>query len=431
MSREKRKMSEVLVKEKEQSRSKTSRNEGQKFKSHFGYFTSDGREYVITRPDTPRPWVNVICNGDYGLIESQTGSGFSWRDNSNLSRVTRWEQDLIKDSWGKYIYLRDQESGDVWSATWKPCCPNFDFYEVRHGQGYSILRSKLNGISAEKTIFVDVKEPAEVWKLVLKNESSKKRKLSIFTYFEWCLGNAGDTHREFQKTFIETAIDRKNNCLFGLKRAPLVPGFISTGMTEKPLEAFHASNITPAAYEGDKEAFFGRYGEIQAPKAVVVGKLNNTQGKWGDSIASLQVDLELEAGESKTVVFTLGVVESPAKAAAIIKKYSDPQTADRELNKVKALWDSFVNATTVDTPDEALNFMTNIWMKYQTISARLWARCGYYQSSGGFGFRDQLQDCQIFFRKLKNFRRVFSRFYKEIVAYQGFVTFVSILMWLK
>jgi len=390
-------MSEVLVKEKEQSRSKTSRNEGQKFKSHFGYFTSDGREYVITRPDTPRPWVNVICNGDYGLIESQTGSGFSWRDNSNLSRVTRWEQDLIKDSWGKYIYLRDQESGDVWSATWKPCCPNFDFYEVRHGQGYSILRSKLNGISAEKTIFVDVKEPAEVWKLVLKNESSKKRKLSIFTYFEWCLGNAGDTHREFQKTFIETAIDRKNNCLFGLKRAPLVPGFISTGMTEKPLEAFHASNITPAAYEGDKEAFFGRYGEIQAPKAVVVGKLNNTQGKWGDSIASLQVDLELEAGESKTVVFTLGVVESPAKAAAIIKKYSDPQTADRELNKVKALWDSFVNATTVDTPDEALNFMTNIWMKYQTISARLWARCGYYQSSGGFGFRDQLQDCQIFF----------------------------------
>ncbi len=390
-------MSEALMEANKQPRSKTSKNEAKKFESRFGYFTADGREYVITRPDTPRPWVNVICNGDYGLIESQTGSGFSWCDNSNLSRVTRWEQDLIKDSWGKYIYLRDQESGDFWSATWKPCVPNFDFYEVRHGQGYSILKSKLNGISAEKTIFVDVEEPVEVWKLVLKNETSAKRKLSIFTYFEWCLGNAGDTHREFQKTFIETQIDRKSGCLFGLKRAPLVPGFISTGMTEKPLEAFHACNIKPVAYEGDKEAFFGRYGEIQAPKAVVDGTLNNTEGKWGDSIASLQVDIELEAGESKTVVFTLGVVKSHAQAAAIIKKYSDEVAADRELAKAKALWDSFVNATTVDTPDEALNFMTNIWMKYQTISGRLWARCGYYQSSGGFGFRDQLQDCQIFF----------------------------------
>ncbi len=388
-------MSEALVEE--QSRKKTTSKEGKKFKSHFGYFTEDGREYVITRPDTPRPWVNVICNGDYGLIESQTGSGFSWRDNSNLSRITRWEQDLIKDSWGKYIYLRDQESGDFWSATWKPCVPDFDFYEVRHGQGYSILKSKLNGISVEKTIFVDVEEPVEVWKVVLKNESSKKRKLSLFTYFEWCLGNAGDTHREFQKTFIETSIDQKNGCLFGLKRAPLVPGFISTGMTEKPLEAFHASNIKPVAYEGDKEAFFGRYGEIQAPKSVVDGKLNNTQGKWGDSIASLQVDIELEASESKTVVFTVGVSKSHAQAAAIIKKYSDSQATDRELNKAKALWDSFVNATTIDTPDEAMNFMTNIWMKYQAISGRLWARCGYYQSSGGFGFRDQLQDCQIFF----------------------------------
>lgn len=372
-------------------------SEVKKFSSPFGYFTEDGREYVITRPDTPRPWVNVICNGDYGLIETQTGSGFSWRDNSNLSRITRWEQDLIKDSWGKYIYLRDQDSGDLWSATWKPCCPNFDFYEVRHGQGYSILKSKLNGISAEKTIFVDTKDPVEVWKLVIKNESSQKRRLSIFTYMEWCLGNAGDTHREFQKTFIETEIDRKNHCLFGLKRAPLVPGFISTGMTEKPLEAFHACHLEPAAYEGDKEAFFGRYGEIQAPKAVVTGALKNTQGKWGDSIASLQVNIELEAGQSQTLIFTLGVSKTRSQAVSMIKKYLDPSEADRELAQVKTLWDSLIQPTTVETPDEALNFMTNIWMKYQAISGRLWARCGYYQSSGGFGFRDQLQDCQIFF----------------------------------
>ncbi|MBI4358941.1 MAG: glycosyl transferase family 36 [Candidatus Omnitrophica bacterium] len=374
-----------------------SRKEERKFESGYGYFTADGREYVITRPDTPRPWVNVICNGDYGLIESQAGSGFSWRDNSNLSRITRWEQDLIKDSWGKYIYVRDRESGEFWSATWKPCCPNFDFFEVRHGQGYSILKSRLNDITIEKTVFVDVEEPAEVWKVVVKNEGSTARKLSLFTYFEWCLGNAADTHREFQKTFIETEIDQKNHCLFGRKRPALVPGFISTGLKETPLEGFHASSVRPVAYEGDKEAFFGRYGEIETPRAVREGKLHNTQGKWGDPIASLQVDLSLNPGESETVVFTLGDTESRAHSANIVKKYTDPKAADRELARVKAFWDSFVNATTVDTPDEALNFMTNIWMKYQAISARLWARCGYYQSSGGFGFRDQLQDCQIFF----------------------------------
>ena len=375
----------------------TKKVESKKFESKYGYFTADGREYVITRPDTPRPWVNVICNGDYGIIESQTGSGFSWRDNSNLSRITRWEQDLIKDSWGKYLYVRDRESRAFWSATWKPCCPDFDFYEVRHGQGYSILKSRLHEVSIEKTIFVDVESPAEVWRVHLKNESTSKKKLSLFSYFEWCLGNAADTHREFQKTFIETEIDTKTGALYGRKRPALVPGFISSGLTETPLEAFHACSVKPTAYEGDKEAFFGMYGEIQAPKSAREGKLNNTQGKWGDSIASLQVDLDLEAGESKTVVFTLGATRSRAESERLIRKYQNVDAAETELGKVRAFWDSLVNATSIETPDESMDFMTNIWLKYQAISARLWGRCAYYQSSGGFGFRDQLQDCQIFF----------------------------------
>lgn len=378
------------------SKTQLKTSENRKFESKYGYFTADGREYVITRPDTPRPWVNVICNGDYGLIESQVGSGFSWRDNSNLSRITRWDQDLILDSWGKYIYLRDFETGKVWSGTYKPCRPNFDFFEVRHGQGYSIFTSRLNDITFEKTIFVDVEEPVEVWKVVLKNESDKKRKISLFTAFDWCLGNAGDTHREFQKTFIETSIDRKSGAIFALKRAPLVPGFISSGMTEKPLEGFHASNVKPTAYDGDKEGFYGRYTDITSPEAVLEGRLHNTDGKWGDSMASLQVDVELEPKGCSTVIFTLGSTRSMEQAERIVKKYSNPKTADVELAKVKKLWDSFVNASTIETPDESMNFMTNIWMKYQAISARLWARCAYYQSSGGFGFRDQLQDSQIF-----------------------------------
>ncbi len=367
-----------------------------KFESKYGYFTEDGMEYVITRPDTPRPWVNVICNGDYGLVVSQTGGGFSWRENAQLSRVTRWEQDLIKDNWGKYIYLRDRESGEFWSSSWKPCMPEFDFFEVRHGLGYSVLTSRFKKIRSEQTMFVDTKNPVEVWLLRLTNEDSKPRKISAFSYFEWCLGNSNDTHREFQKTFIETQIDQKNHSLYGLKRPALVPGFISTGLTEKPLEAFHAAHPAPVAYEGDKEAFFGRYGEMNAPATVKKGKLTNTQGKWCDSVASLQEDIDLKPGETKEIIFLLGCTRSREESVKLIQKYSTSAAVQKGLEEAKALWHEFVEASWIETPDDATNFMTNTWMKYQTISGRIWARTGYYQCSGGFGYRDQLQDSLVF-----------------------------------
>ena len=376
----------------------TPKNAGpdKKFASSYGYFTKDGMEYVVTRPDTPRPWVNVICNGDYGFIVSQTGGGFSWRENAQLSRVTRWEQDLIKDNWGKYIYLRDRETGEFWSGTWKPCTPAFDFFEVRHGLGYSVLTSSYRKIRMEKTLFCDAKNPVEVWRVRLTNEDSKPRRLSVFSYFEWCLGNSNDTHREFHKTFIETQIDEKNNCLHGLKRPALVPGFISTGLTEKPLEAFHAAHPKPAAYEGDKEAFFGRYGEMHNPEAVRRGKLTNTQGKWADSVAGLQVDVDLKAGETREIIFLLGATHSREESVELIKKYSTAEAVERGLSEMKALWREFVEASRIETPDDEMNFMTNIWMKYQSISARIWARTGYYQCSGGIGYRDQLQDSLVF-----------------------------------
>ncbi len=368
-----------------------------KFESKYGYFTEDGMEYVITRPDTPRPWVNVICNGDYGLVISQTGGGFSWRENAQLSRITRWEQDLIRDNWGKYLYLRDRDSGEIWSGTWKPCMPEFDFFEVRHGLGFSVLTSACQKIRTQKTIFVDVKDPVEVWWVKLTNEDAKPRRLSLFSYFEWCLGNALDTHREFHKTFIETTIDDKNGILYGLKRPALVPGYISTGLAESPLEAFHASYPKPSAYEGDKEAFFGRYGRASQPEAVKKGKLTNTSGKWNDSAAGLQVEVDLKPGETRDVIFVLGATRSRAESHQLVKKYATPSAVQKGLKEVKALWKrEFVEASRIETPDEAMNFMTNTWMKYQAISGRIWAKTGYYQCSGGYGFRDQLQDSLVF-----------------------------------
>lgn len=365
-----------------------------KFQTDYGYFTDDGKEYVITRPDTPRPWVNVISNGSYSLAISQAGSGFSWWENSNLARLTRWEQDLVRDEWGKYIYIKDKDSGEHWSVTWKPTCPDFESYECRHGAGYSTLFGKYRSVSSSLTVFVPRDEQLEVWKLTVKNDSDTVKSLSLFTYFEWLLGNKDDNHREFHKTFVETSYDKGLNALYGKKRRQLMlPGSI---IGEWPCEAFFASSVEPEFYEGDKENFIGMYRTLSNPIAIEKGLLTNTTGRWNDSIASLNVDLTLNPGESKDVIFVLGLSRGKAKDAAIIKKYFDVRNVDAALAEVKKFWNDMLSGLIVKTPDDALNIMTNTWLKYQAISGRIWGRCAYYQSSGAYGFRDQLQDSQIF-----------------------------------
>ncbi len=367
-----------------------------KFKTKYGYFTDDGKEYVITRPDTPRPWINVISNGDYGLTLSQTGGGSSWWGNSNLARITRWFQDLIKDEWGKYIFIKDKDTKKFWSLTWKPLCPKFDFYEVRHGIGYSTFTSKINGITAKMTVFVPPEEPLEIWKIVIKNESSTPRQLGIFTYFEWCLGNSDDTHREFQKTFIKTWFDRKSHTFFAKKKKHLVPKHVSTGMAEYPCGAFNSVNIKPTSYEGDKEKFFSMYGNFMNAEALRRGLLTNTAGEGYDPISSLHVEVNLKPEEEKVIIFTLGYLESEKKAKTLARKYHSISEADKALEKTKAFWEELLSGVMVNTPDDAFNILTNYWLKYQAISGRIWAKSAYYQSSGGYGFRDQLQDSQVF-----------------------------------
>lgn len=375
-----------------------------RFRTKYGYFTSDGREYVITRPDTPRPWINIISNGDYGLTISQAGGGSSWWGNSNLARITRWMQDLIKDEWGKFIYIKDRDSKNIWSLAWKPMCPNFDSYEVRHGIGYSTFTSKINDIKGTMTIFVPPEENLEIWKVTIKNEGDVERNLSLFSYFEWCLGNSDDTHREFQKTFIGTWYDSDLNAIFARKKKQLVPKYISSGMADYPIAGFNAVNVSPASYEGDKERFLGMYGNLLNPIALRNGALTNTVGEWYDSISSLQVDVNLKAGEEKVIVYTLGFAGDTKqgepselkKAKELIKKYQSVEEADRALERTRQFWNGLFSGLAVETPDEAFNFLTNAWLRYQAISGRIWAKSAYYQSSGGYGFRDQLQDSQVF-----------------------------------
>lgn len=366
-----------------------------KFASKYGYFTADGSEYVITNPRTPRPWVNVCANENYGFVVTQTGGGFSWYGNSQLSRLTTWYQDLIRDPYGKYVYIRDNKNGKHWSASWKPTCFKYDSYEARYGLGYVKFIAKYQDIRSEQLMFVPREDSCEIWQVTLTNESKKARDLSAFTFFDWCLGNGNETHREFQKTFIEVQIDRKIGGIIGKKRPALVPPHISTGLKDAPLTAvFALTNHKTAGYDGDKETFVGMYGTYDAPKAVVEGKVQNRREleKWGDPIAATQANVILKPGESKTLVYVLARIEDTSKAAAIVKKYSSMATVKKEFEKVTGYWNDLTSQSWVETPDEALNFMTNKWYRYQALCARMWAKTAYYQCSGGIGYRDQLQD---------------------------------------
>lgn len=366
-----------------------------KFQNPYGYFTEGGREFVITNPKTPRPWINVCANENYGFVVTQTGGGFSWYDNSQMQRLNTWYQDLIRDPYGKYVYVRDNDSEKIWSTTYKPTDFKYDSYEARYGLGYTKFITKYQGIKTEQLMFVPREDTCEIWQVTLTNETSKKRSLSVFPFFDWCLGNGTETHREFQKTFIEVKVDKELGAIIGLKRPPLVPSHISTGVKDSPLTAvFALTNQKAAGYDGDKETFVGMYGTYAAPKAVVEGKVKNVRDleKWGDPIASLQANVTLAPGQSKTLVFLLARIENVSKAKPIVEKYRSLATVKKEFDRITGFWEDLVSKSWVETPDEALNFVTNRWYRYQALCARMWAKTAYFQCSGGIGFRDQLQD---------------------------------------
>ena len=366
------------------------------FQNKYGGFRPDGRAYIIRRPDTPRPWINIISNGTYGLVISQNGGGFSWWDNANLARLTSWTQDLIRDESGKFLYVRDDETGDMWSASWKPVAAGYDHYEVEHAIGSTTFTQRSHGIETRWTLVVPPNDPIEIWHVQVKNLSTTPRKLSFFTYLEWCLGNGIDWHREFQKTFIETTYDDRLRAVIGMKRSLPMPAHISTGMSEWALAAFHATNRPVVSYEGDKEHFLGRYHGLHQPEAVQRGTLSNTVGRWNDSIASLHVHVELQPGQSDDVVFLLGKYDSRDAAETMIRTWGSPEGVREALAGVRKLWEPFLNGLRVETPDPAFDLMTNTWLKYQAISGRMWARTAYYQSSAAYGYRDQLQDSHVF-----------------------------------
>lgn len=362
----------------------------------YGFFTEDGQEYVITRADTPMPWVNVIANDRCGFTLSQAGSGYSWREHASLNRITRWDQDLIRDEWGKYLYLRDMESGEFWSPTWQPCGSQVEGYQVRHGMGYSVIESRHHAVSSTITYFVPKEDPCELWLLRLRNEGDKPRQLQVFSYLEWLLGAAPDWHREFHRTFIETAYQASEGTLLASKVMWELPVHSRAHWNLSwPYTAFHSASQMPVGFDADKRDFVGRNGSLRAPQSVALGRSVGHTGRWSDPIASLQLVINLAPGETKEIAFSLGAAESDSEALALARRYRDLEAVHGALEEVRTYWQELTSRLQAETPDEALDVMVNQWLVYQTISGRLKGRTAYYQTGGAFGYRDQLQDSLV------------------------------------
>lgn len=362
----------------------------------YGRFTADGRAYEITNWKTPRPWTNVIANPRIGLTISQTGSGFTWIDNSQLAVITRWQQEFAHDSSGKFLYVRDVDTGEVWSLAPAPVWPAYARYLCRHGLGFTTFETEFAGIEARWTLFCDVAEAVELWSVELRNLGDRPRRLELCAMLEWNCGVAPSPRREFHKLFLETRFDAAQNAVFARNHMWEVSNG-QYGHWNTPFPYVSALGCTEPieSAQGDKAAFLGRGGDFRMPAALAEATWNPHFGRHEDPIAAIRSRVEIGAGESRTVGYCLAVSDSAESAERLMMTFRQPGAIERSLLGVDGLWQGMLASHRVETPDATVNFLANNWLRYQAISARLWGRAGYYQQSGAYGFRDQLQDAQV------------------------------------
>ncbi|MBW3563340.1 MAG: glycosyl transferase family 36 [Acidobacteria bacterium] len=364
--------------------------------SGYGHFSGDGLEYVVTNPRTPRPWSNIISNQRVGLAVSQSGSGFTWIDNSQLAVITAWQQDFASDTSGKFLFVRDRESGEVWSLSPAPVWRDPESYRCRHGIGYTTFEAENHEIASEWTLFVHRHDPVELWLVTLRNLGSRPRRLALTSYLEWCCGVAPAPRREFHKLFLENAFDPSHRAVLGWNHMWDVPSKrYGHWNADFPYVAAFATTEAVTAAEGEKVAFLGRYGTLRDPCALRQETWEGRFGRHVDPVGAMRSAVELAPGGEMQIGFSLTMDVSPESALRSSTAWSKPASIERELNEVRKSWRSLLATHRLETGDDRFDGLINDWVRYQAISARLWGRCGYYQQSGAFGFRDQLQDSQV------------------------------------
>jgi cyclic beta-1,2-glucan synthetase len=352
------------------------------FFNGIGGFDKNGREYVIALAEglrTPEPWVNVIANPKFGFLVSESGSSFTWSLNSHENQITPWSNDHLVDPSGEVIYVRDEATGEVWCPTALPIRDEEGIYIARHGQGYSRFQHESHGIALDLLEFVPTDDSIKVVRLSLRNNSGRPRRLSITAYVEWVLGN----FRATSESSIVTEIDQGSGALFARSaRNNEFGGRI----------AFADLAGKQTSFTADRTEFMGRNGTPRRPYGLEQGRsLSGKVGAGLDPCAALQAPVELRAGEATEVVFFLGQAENSQAARELLRQYRT-RNLDQVLLEVATKWDEILDAVQVTTPDRALDLIINRWLLYQTLSSRVWARAGFYQLSGAYGFRDQLQD---------------------------------------
>ena len=364
----------------------------------FGYFDDANREYVITTPRTPYPWINYLGTQGFFSLISNTAGGYSFYKDARLRRITRYRYNNVPiDMGGRYFYIN--ENGTIWNPGWSPVKTELDAYECRHGMGYTIISGKKNDLKAEVTFFVPQNYDGEVQQVVLTNESDKAKTFSFFSFAEWCLWDAQDDCTNFQRNFSTGRVEVKDSTIYHKTEY----------RDRRDHYAFYSVNDTIDGYDTDRDAFIGLYNGFHNPQAVEAGKANNSFADGWSPIASHYKEITLAPGESKTLIFILGYVEMPVeekfeadgktinkvKALAMMDKYNTPEKVAAGLAELKATWDNLLGILNVDTPDDKVNRMVNIWNQYQCMVTFNLSRSASYFESGigrGMGFRDSNQD---------------------------------------
>ena len=379
----------------------------------FGYFDDESKEYVITRPDTPLPWINYLGTDSYFGLISNTAGGYSFYKDARLRRLTRYRYNNSPlDMGGRYIYIRDAENGAYWSPSWMPTRSNLDTYECRHGMGYTNIRSSKNGITAQTRFFVPLNSDLEVWDFTITNERTDNASLDLFTTVEFALWDAWDDSTNFQRNFntgeVEVPDLQKGSALAIEERSTI---YHKTEYRERRNHfAYFACSEPLSGFDTQRADFLGPYRGWDQPLAVEEGQSSNSVAHGWQPIGSHHLKLSLKPGESKRVIFLLGYHENPmdekfdpvnpntinkASVLPIIRDFLAPARIDLAFQELNAYWQQLLNKLIVNTPDDDTNRMINIWNAYQCMITFNMSRSASYFESGigrGMGFRDSTQD---------------------------------------